>query len=125
MHGFNASPTPFCEADSPYLFSTNRGAIFQCSCCRRLQLMFDDIVLVLSPRDFRCLSDAVETAMQQIDDAVPSWWRLSAPGRSPKSGVRVHSDDIAALRDLLQGTAAMLELDGLLADTLGMSESLD
>jgi len=78
--------------------------------------MFDDIVLVLSPRDVRCLSDAVNAAMQQIDDAAPSWWRLSAPGRPPKSGVRVHSDDIAALRDLLQGTAAMLELDTMLSD---------
>lgn len=78
--------------------------------------MFDDIVLVLSPRDFRCLSDAVETAMQQIDEVAPSWWRLSAPGRSPKSGMRVHSEDIAALRDLLQGAAAMLELDTMLSD---------
>jgi len=119
MDSFSASSDSFCEPDSPYLFTTEHGAVLQCSCCGRLQLMFDDIVLLLTRRDFRCLHKAVASAMQRIEDAPPSWWRLAAPGSPTENSVRVHSEEVEALHELLCGAAAMLELDVLLEKTVG------
>jgi len=69
-------PHASCPSDpleSLYLFETANGAVLHCDCCDRFQVMFDDVVLLLTKRDFEQLLHTVAAAAEQMRDHPPCW----------------------------------------------------
>jgi len=100
--------------DAPYLFKTANGAVLHCDCCDRFQVMFDDVLLLLTKREFRQLLHTVAAAAEAVRDAAPRWWRLSTPTDAGEVSVPVKSGELLELCDLLQGAAVMRELDAMM-----------
>jgi len=100
--------------DSPYLFETANGAVLHCDCCDRFQVMFDDVLLLLTKREFRQLLHTVQAAAETVRDAAPRWWRLCTPTDAGEVTVPVKSGELLELADLLQGAAVMRELDAMM-----------
>jgi len=100
--------------DSPYLFETTNGAVLHCDCCDRFQVMFDDVLLLLTQREFSQLLHTVAATAETVRDAAPRWWRLSTPTGAGEVTVPVKSSELLELADLLQGAAVMRELDDML-----------
>lgn len=105
----------------PCLFRTSQGRVIRCACCGRLEITFRGEHLRASPSDFQALAQTVAHARQEIqetDDAC-SRWRLSTATEAGTVCVTFSRGEIEALHALLDGAAAMLELETLLHDALG------
>ena len=101
---------------SPALFETAHGAVLHCACCDRFQVMFDDVLLLLTKRDFEQLLHTVAAAAKKVQGHPPRWWRLATPTDAGEVRVPVQSDELLALHDLLKGAAVMHELDAMLTE---------
>jgi hypothetical protein len=102
------------DPETECLFETEHGTVLHCACCRRFQVTFDEVVLLLDRRDFQRLLSTVETAAEQVRGMPHRWWRLYTPTDAGEVSVPVRSDELLELRDLLKGAAVMHELDDLL-----------
>ena len=90
--------------------------MLHCACCDCFQVMFDDVLLLLTKHDFEQLLHTVTAAAKKVRDHPPRWWRLATPTDAGEARVPVQSDELLALHDLLKGAAVMHELDAMLTE---------
>ena len=110
---------PHSIDDSSLIFQTPNGRVVRCACCGRLEVAFGNIVLAGDSAGllrFRRIVAQLDpdASPERIGHARP--FRLSVQGT--KLAFRFTHDEAAELRDLLDGAAAMLELECMLDDVL-------
>lgn len=106
--------------DASPLFETAYGSVRHCPCCDRIQVTFQDRTLLLDASYFEALVHHVAAADEQAPLRPHSgWWKLCTDTCAGEVAVLLRDNELAHLRSLLDGAAAMLELNDLLADTLG------
>ena len=104
----------------PTLFQTPHGRVISCACCGQLEITFMGERLRLPPADFHTVATTVDRACQEIESAdhTGGRWRLSAQTPAGTVNVEFCTEDIVALRELLDGASATLALDRILDDVL-------
>lgn len=102
------------------LFQTPHGRVLRCACCGQIEITFMGERLRVSPADFHTVAETVAHARREIRNAdeAPPRWRLSAQTPVGSVSVAFCAEELAALHALLDGAAAMLELDRMLDDAL-------
>lgn len=111
-------PTP-----NQHLFATPHGSVHQCPCCEEYEIRFYDAVLTVNRDELSRFRDTVEAACE-IDRGGPAGWQLCARTARQTATFIFSGNDAYELADLLDGAFAMLALDTLLADTLGVHLSV-
>jgi hypothetical protein len=102
------------DAASPVLFETPRGRVVHCTCCGRFQIEFDHLLLLLDTPGFWSFRRTIQQGATPRE-AAPASWTLQA--HTDAGEVRVPNMDRAALlalHDLLDGAAALRELQVLI-----------
>ncbi|WP_022836828.1 DUF6686 family protein [Salisaeta longa] len=111
---------PHAPDDTSVLFQTEHGTVLRCACCNRIEVVFGNIALAEEPplfaRFHRLVAGLDLDALCADHPDVSHPVVLSADG--DKLAFRFTCDEARALRELLDGAAAMLELEGLLQETL-------
>jgi hypothetical protein len=110
---------PHSTDDSPPIFQTPNGKVLRCSCCDRIEVVFGNISVAEEPYLFdrfrRLVKQlGVDTQARQHDDDRPVL--LSVDG--DRFAFRFTPAEVHELEELLDGAAAMLELDEMLDETL-------
>lgn len=104
--------------NDPCLFRTPHGLVVRCVCCHKLEIRFRSFWLAIDEGDFRALKHANDVLAAEVVRYGPYCrWRLAARSCDTVS-VTLSPRDVLALKELLDGAAAMLELEHLLDDTL-------
>lgn len=106
------------NAEARPLFETPDGTVRHCACCGRVQITFQEEVLLLDVPTFQDLARTVKRAAAQVEATDTGWWQLAARADAGERHVLVCAEEFLAFRDLISGAAAMLELHHLLADVL-------
>ena len=109
------APPPFSD---PYLFTTPHGSVFRCPCCGDYEVRFRGAVASVNRLELGELYETVEAARDAAD--APFGWQLRARTARQTTTLALRNDDVAELADLLGGAVAMLALDALLTETLGL-----
>ncbi|MEM6785821.1 MAG: hypothetical protein AAF624_19035 [Bacteroidota bacterium] len=102
------------------LFETENGVVFRCVSCPYYHVAFGPVILANDPHGLRTLSRLLDRLEPQEDPRFhlgDRCFHLHTP--SGDVGLVFSPDEIEELRDLVRGAVAMLELDDLIADTLG------
>lgn len=107
------TPLPFSD---PYLFTTPHGSVFRCPCCGDYEVRFRDAALTVNRLELGELYETVGAACEVAGED----WRLWAQTARQSTAFSLRGDDAEELADLLGGAVAMLALDALLAETLGL-----
>jgi len=112
----SARTTP--SARSVELFRTEKGAVYQCDATQRLILEFWDTHIALSTRDFAQFRRMVNTIdVQQMALSTGSAYdvEILTPPRSERCYVLTLCE-IVHLRELLNGSQLMLDLNSMLRE---------
>ena len=107
------------SAERPYLFCTEHGYVLRCACCGRFEVALGRLLLQLSPECFQALCERVRSV--PLDAWEPgSLCALSLTGHMEAADIRYACTraELIALRELLEGAQAMLELERLLHASL-------
>jgi len=113
-----ASAPTTSSAHSVELFRTEKGAVYQCDATQRLILEFWDTHTALSTRDFAQFRRMVNTIdVQQMALSTGSAYdvEILTPPRSERCYVLTLCE-IVHLRELLNGTQLMLDLNSMLRE---------
>jgi hypothetical protein len=110
---------PHSTDDSSLIFQTEHGKVLRCACCDRIEVVFGNIAVAEEPFLFKRFRRAVKQIdvdgqARQRDDDRPVL--LSVDG--DRFAFRFTPAEVHELEDLLDGAAAMLELDEILDETL-------
>ncbi|MDQ7039755.1 MAG: hypothetical protein Q9M35_02340 [Rhodothermus sp.] len=106
---------PAASSNNPYLFQTEQGYVLRCTCCGRFEVALGRLLLQLSPERFQALCKRVRSV--PLDAWKPDHLCvLSLTGRLETIDVRYACTraELIALRKLLHGAQARLELERLL-----------
>jgi len=105
--------------DGPYLFQTPQGYVLRCACCGRFEIGLGRLLLQLAPDQFFDLCRRIANVPWEAWEP-DSLCLLSLTGRAEAAEVRYafSRTELMALRELLEGAQAMLELEALLRQTL-------
>lgn len=114
---------PIYQNEASLIYQTQNGKVLRCACCGRLEIHFGNIAIAEPPSRFERLRKIVAS----IDlDRPASQTDSDRPIMLAVDGVRLSlrftRAEAAELQELLDGTAAMLELEHLLDDTLSSEE---
>jgi hypothetical protein len=116
---------PDTFGDDGLVFQTDHGRVVRCRCCGRLELLFGPLALAENRSFFARLRDVLGSL--SLDDDVPT--RSARPFvvslDGDKLALRFTPAEARALRELLDGAAAMLDLDDLVRETLGLGADDD
>ncbi len=113
-----ASAPTTSSAHSVELFRTEKGAVYQCDATQRLILEFWDTHTALSTRDFAQFRRMVNTIdVQQMALSTGSAYdvEILTPPRSERCYVLTLCE-IVHLRELLNGSQLMLDLNSMLRE---------
>jgi hypothetical protein len=114
---------PHSIDDSSLIFQTPNGKVLRCECCGRIEVVFGNLGVAEEPDlfvRFRSLVKQLDVDAQarQHDDERPIF--LSVDG--DRFTFRFTREEVYELEELLDGAAAMLELDEILDETLGPTD---
>jgi hypothetical protein len=114
---------PHAFDDPSVLFQTARGTVLRCACCDRLEVQFGNIALAEDPTIFKRFCE-VALALDLQSPAQPASDRpVVLPVDGDKLNFRFTRDEAAELQELVRGAVAMLELEGLLDETLNAHDN--
>ena len=108
--------------DSPYLYHTQHGHVLRCTCCGRYEIAFRHTHVRLAPPHFVGLVRGVQSFPVEGWEAESFGVLRLTPEDAPVAvHIRLHRPDVLELRELLNGAAAMDELETMLGDVLDAS----
>ena len=115
---------PHSIDDSSLIFQTENGKVLRCACCDRIEVVFGNISVTEEPFLFKRFRHAVkqidaEEQADRRDDERPIL--LSVDG--DRFAFRFTREEALELEELLDGAAAMLELDEMLDEELNSDRS--
>ncbi|MEM1041041.1 MAG: DUF6686 family protein [Bacteroidota bacterium] len=108
-----------CSHPLDPLFQTDRGAVFRCEHCGWFNVLFRPVVFTHSREgfeDFCALIRMLEPDPGADPQTNECCYHLHTPDR--QIGLLLSQEEVDDLRELLDGAAAMDELDGLIDDAL-------
>ncbi|MEM8560271.1 MAG: hypothetical protein AAGG50_20820 [Bacteroidota bacterium] len=104
---------------SKTLYHTPQGHVLRCGCCDHLEVVFRQTLIRLKPEDLGALAkDAASVNTEHWEVGSLGVVRVTPPGTDIEVRLLLECEALREWQDLLAGTAAMLELDDLIADTL-------
>ena len=109
-----------CSGVFKPLFQTDNGGVFRGASCPHYHVAFGPGVRANDPQGLRVLRRILDGLQPQRDPRFhlgDRCYHLHTP--SGEVGLVFSHDEIVELRELVQGAVAMLDLDTLIADTLG------
>ncbi|MEL6770272.1 MAG: hypothetical protein AAFP18_04330 [Bacteroidota bacterium] len=102
------------------LYHTPHGHVVRCSCCDHLEVVFRQTHLRLKPTGLAALvREAATVSTDHWEVGSFGVVRVTPEDALPEVRLLMERADLREWQDLLAGTTAMLDLDGLLADVLG------
>ncbi|MEL6443465.1 MAG: hypothetical protein AAF089_08710 [Bacteroidota bacterium] len=106
-------------AKSKTLYHTSQGHVLRCGCCDHLEVVFRQTHVRLRPEDLGALyREATSVSTERWEVGSLGVVRVTPKGSPVEVRLLLECEALREWQDLLAGTAAMLELDDLLADTL-------
>lgn len=111
-----------CSHIPDHLFETENGVVLRCDQCGWFNVLFGPVVLANDRDGFKELRDLIVSLEPQegaAHHASDRRYQLHTANR--QIGLAFTEAEVEELRDLLNGAAAMDELDGLLDDALSSS----
>jgi hypothetical protein len=109
-----------CSHPLEPLFQTENGFVFRCKHCKWLNICFGPVILALSESrlaQFRTLVASLEPSEDTRHDLNGRRFHLSMSDRS--MGLALTEEEVTEILELLDGALAMVELDGLVSNSLG------
>ena len=105
--------------DSTYLYHTPHGHVMLCTCCGRYEIAFRHTHVRLARAHFVQLIRGVQSfPVDGWDVESYGVLRLTPEGAPVEIRVKLNRADVQELRELLNGAAAMDELETMLTDVL-------
>ncbi|MEM8599398.1 MAG: DUF6686 family protein [Bacteroidota bacterium] len=106
-------------ADSKTLYHTPQGHVLRCGCCDHLEVVFRQTHVRLQADQLTELArEAASINTEHWEVGSLGVVRVTPPGTAVEVRLLLEREALREWQDLLAGTAAMLELDDLLANTL-------
>jgi hypothetical protein len=111
--------------ESGVVYQTEHGTVVRCRCCGRLELLFGPIALAEQRPFFRRLREVLASLSLDAPGSPPSARPFVVSVDGDKLAFRFTYAEARALRDLLDGADAMLDLDDLVRDALDPGDGDD
>lgn len=108
-----------CPSAPDHLFETLDGFSYRCPCCNRIEVVFKHFVVALNEYDFERLRKANDVLLDSVERYGPYSsidFHVKVEDRTLR--IPLFPLDVLDLKELLDGTAAMIELETILAATL-------
>ncbi|PEN13137.1 hypothetical protein CRI94_10845 [Longibacter salinarum] len=97
------------------LFTTAHGSAIRCACCDRIEVTFRGIPFLLTEDDLPVVQSVFQSIGEAEADPGDVWEMSATTGNGPVT-VHYRHRDLLEFGNLIDGTAAMLELEEIIAD---------
>lgn len=105
--------------DPTVIFRTPNGRVLRCACCGRLEVTFGNIAVAEEPALFERFRQIVrQLNVNRLGRGVGGKRPVVLPVDGEKISFRFTRAEAVELQELLDGASAMIELGGMLDETL-------
>lgn len=108
-----------CSPVPAYLFETDQGSVYRCPCCDRLEVTFKHFTVALTDEAFQRLCDTNQLLLDWVERHGPcTTIDFKVKTDAGLMLIPLFPFDAFDLKELLDGTAAMMELETMLKEVL-------